>query len=195
MNILLQDINSFNINEKTFNENDFIKILSTEELLKIQNIKNFNRKMQFIIGRITLRKYLSTIFLKTPNDINISIKENGAITINESPKIYVSLTHSQNLVCAVINDSPIGVDIEYHKDRKDFLKLANFSFSKEIISSLLLKNEEEQKQIFYDEWTKKEALFKLKSSIDEKADLNTSPIFKTSFLSNKNFSSTIAYLK
>ncbi len=167
MKILISDINKFKINEKSFNENILMKFLSHEELLRLDNIKNVNRKLQFLIGRLTLRVHLGKVFSKKPNDINIFIKENGAILIKEDPQIYASISHSQNLVCVALNDQPLGIDIEYQKEKKDFLKLAKFSFNDNFAKMLSLKSPKEQKSFFYTEWTKKEAIFKLKSLAKE----------------------------
>ena len=49
------------------------------------------------------------------NSLNLRKDENGKW---QSDKIYISLSHSGNVVAAAVSDSSVGLDIEFFKERK-----------------------------------------------------------------------------
>ncbi|MFV9616349.1 MAG: 4'-phosphopantetheinyl transferase family protein, partial [Gammaproteobacteria bacterium] len=64
---------------------------------------------------------------------------------------YISLSHSKGLICFVISNFPVGVDIELADTKRDFLALAKIFMNDEEIQ-YLKQNKERQADIFYRTW-------------------------------------------
>ena len=188
-----------NLKENNIRNINYLSILSKSELERVKNFSSQKRKEEFILGRILLRTYLGKKLKKEEKNINIKIAKDGAILVLETlnnKQLFASISHSNNVVVVAIDYTPIGVDIEHKKDRKDFLKLSKVAFSDEKLI-LKIKNEnnlEKIKDYFYNAWTKKEALYKLESTLKNyKNDFNTP--YKINFTNKKlfnEFSFTIA---
>jgi hypothetical protein len=62
---------------------------------------------------------------------------------------YISVSHSNNIYACIIDDSPVGIDVEIHRDL-DFTKISK-RFFRQIISNSL---------DFYKHWCRAEAIAK-----------------------------------
>ena len=180
---------------------NYEKLLSHDELLRIDKFSSQKRKEEFILGRILLRTYLGKKLKKEGKDINIKVAKNGAILVLESlnnKQVFASISHSNDYVVVAIDYTPIGIDIELKKERKDFLKLSKVAFNDgKLISKIKNENDLEKiKEYFYNAWTKKEALYKLQSILKNyKTDFKTP--YKIKFTNKKlitDFSFNIAKL-
>lgn len=95
-------------------------------------------------------------------------------------KIYFSVSHTKEVLAIAFSTSPVGIDIEKHKEQVDLDKLIKrVSSNTDAITSLT---------DFYDLWTKKEAVFKLNGNlstfIPKNVDINESCLktFRFKFL-------------
>ena len=79
---------------------------------------------------------------------------------------YISLSHSNSLICFAIANSPVGIDIELANRNRDFLALAKTFMSNEEVQ-YLVQNKERQADIFYRTWCAKEAYYKAIPSTDQ----------------------------
>lgn len=86
--------------------------LKSQDSLRLQKIKDENRLLQFLVGRLLLKEYLHNDFF---------CFENGKVV---SDKLFVSLAHSYHFVVLATDDHPIGVDIEKIDETRDFQKIA-----------------------------------------------------------------------
>ena len=114
-------------------------LLSEGDKERYFNIANDHRRLQFLVGRMLIAENL-----KTP----VSITKNGKLS---AQNMFLSLTHSKNLVMLALDTNPVGIDAEDITHTRDFSKIANrlgFKSQKNAFS-------------FYLEWTKYEADFKL----------------------------------
>ena len=86
------------------------------------------------------------------NSLNLRKDENGKW---QSDKIYISLSHSGNVVAAAVSDSSVGLDIEFFNEKKFGKSLAN-----------RIATESEKERAFSERvcalWTRKESEFKRK---------------------------------
>lgn len=74
---------------------------------------------------------------------------------------HFNLSHSGEYVCLVIDESPVGVDIQQMRPLKNY-HLAECYFSERELSKLeACANEVEKLECFYDIWVKKESYAKL----------------------------------
>lgn len=196
MKLLISNIK----NEKAILKNsEYENILSTSELERVRKFSSQKRKNEFILGRILLRAYLSKKLRKEEKDININVAKNGAILILETlnnKQLFASISHSNDYVVVAIDYFPLGIDIELKKERKDFFKLSKVAFNdKNLIYKIKdEKDLEKIKDYFYNAWTKKEALYKLESTLKNyKNDFSSS--YKIKFINKKlinDFSFTIS---
>lgn len=72
---------------------------------------------------------------------------------------FCNISHSNQLVVSASSDTPIGVDIEYHK-QISIKDLYPDVFPADIWEVILSKEGEEMQQLFYDYWTKLESVLK-----------------------------------
>lgn len=88
------------------------------------------------------------------SDVEIIHQHNKPVF--KSVKVNFNITHSKNIVLAVFNKAPIGVDLEFMKEGRDFGK---------IMKRYSVEEEEKlTKESFYRFWTSHEANFKLNTS-------------------------------
>lgn len=133
--------------------------LNSEDCERFVRLKKTLRKYQFGIARCLVKQVLFEYF-------HIPLEHHYTLTdycvwrvIDTNRKFYISISHSKNIVVVAISlqNQPIGVDIEFQKDR-------NFP---ELIHSLGSENEKvlfqkspDKKRMFYRLWTAKEAYIK-----------------------------------
>lgn len=139
-------------------DNDLIKILSDEEIVRFKSIKNEKTKNQFLLGRALLRVNLAKEINIKPNLIKFVRTPNGKLELGDkSLNIHFNISHSQDIVVIAISENNVGIDAEFIKKR-DFINVASEYFSDE--ECLFIKNSNNQPDDFYIFWTLKEALIK-----------------------------------
>ncbi|WP_440876508.1 4'-phosphopantetheinyl transferase family protein [Thalassotalea sp. PLHSN55] len=138
--------------------------LSKRELATYKHKKSTKAQQQFLASRGFIKYHLAKHFSKTTNDIELVFDyENKLIKAIHSGCFlaWVSLSHSGTHIAIAYSRSisaRLGIDIECLARERDFLALAEISFS---------TNEQRQvagadnlKCAFYSYWTVKEALAK-----------------------------------
>ena len=104
------------------------------------HLKSVKRKKEFLACRILLNHF--------DENLKISYSENGSPNLNNHQ--YISISHSGNLVCIIISDKKIGIDIELISDKSLRLK-------EKFINSHHTKLNKEKSTLI---WCIKEAVFK-----------------------------------
>ena len=148
---------------ESFSPREYIKYLSAEEALKLEDFKSNSRKMEFIASRILRHRIVG--FDK------IEYNEVGAPYIKGRGFISISHTHSMAAL-AINNKFQIGLDLE--KQRENILSLKHKFMSEE--EELLFDTED--KKVVTKIWSAKEALYKLagRKGIHFKSELGLQPI-------------------
>ena len=117
-----------------------------EELISLStntdysHVKSEKRKKEFLACRILLN-YCN-------KNLKISYSENGSPNLNNHQ--YISVSHSGDLVCIIISDKKIGIDIEQISDKSLRLK-------EKFINSHHTKLNKEKTTLI---WCVKESVFK-----------------------------------
>ena len=132
---------------------------SLEDLIKLSNktdsshLKNKKRKKEFLACRILL-----SCFNK---NLRISYSKNGSPSLNNHQ--HISISHSGDLVCIIIAEKEIGIDIQRISEKT--LKIKD-----KFINAHHLKLQKEESTII---WCIKEAVFKFHKSgnLDFKKDI------------------------
>lgn len=141
------------------------EVLSGEEKKRADQILLQNDRDLFIISRVFLRKLLSFFLNIEAHAIQIEYNTNGKPYINSSCNLKFSISHSKNIILfGFIENSEIGVDIEYLKRKIAIDKVSEFLFSTNELIVFKNTKEELQQEKFIDHWTRKEAILKAKGS-------------------------------
>lgn len=125
----------------------YIKTEINKEITK-QKLKTIQSK----IGRLIV-KQVAEIFYNELNT-NITIENNKPKF--ENSNLNFNISHSNNIVAVAFDSMPLGLDIEYMKNRdfKSLLKRYNIN--------------SDSKNVFYQFWTEYEAEIKIQSKIEQK---------------------------
>ncbi|SCA56661.1 hypothetical protein MTBPR1_30031 [Candidatus Terasakiella magnetica] len=95
--------------------------------------KKKQRQEQSLAGRCLVRMLYSCFWATTECDLKIIVGENGEPLIRshlQSMPLWVSISHSNDFVCAVLSDHcPVGVDSEYIKANRDITTLVHKLYS------------------------------------------------------------------
>jgi 4'-phosphopantetheinyl transferase len=138
-----------------------LKLLSEAEIERIKSFHSSDRYHQFIITRAVLRILLARYSGIEPEQVEINSGNNGKPF---SPSCYFNLSHSHNLALYAFSlDSEVGIDLEYLEHR-NFARLAKRMMNQCEQQAFFWNTPEQQLQLFYAFWTKKEAEIKLQAS-------------------------------
>ena len=141
------------------------KTLSQDELERLSAYQFERDKERFIASRGSLRTLLTRYLQKShpkiaPKEIHFSYEPRGKPYIEDSA-ISFNLAHSGNLVLiAVIKNKRIGVDVEEMRTDRNIITLAKQLLSEKEYGTFLTLSEQEQLDLFYTDWTRKEAFLK-----------------------------------
>ncbi len=151
-----------NINKKSnININKLLKILSKEELIELNNKKNYKSFYKYVYSRYMLKYCLSKIFNINIKNIIINRMSNWSLYINNKDikKTNVSISYSNNIIiCAIwINVKKLWIDVEYKKyiSKKEIINLNN-----EILHEKEKKYHNNTLNDFLNIWTIKESFAK-----------------------------------
>jgi phosphopantetheinyl transferase len=123
--------------------------------------RNPKVKTNFLLARSVLRSLMHQV---TGNrDWNIIPDERGKPHIFSTAGasgLQISVSHTKGLVaCAVSDTGPIGIDVEYWRER-DFVALASYAFGPKEADEVQKAEQSERAKIFYRIWTLKESMAK-----------------------------------
>ena len=90
--------------------------------------------------------------------LNLHYEENGKPLADNC---FVSISHSENMIAVCTSDKPVGIDIEYIDDSRNFCRLADRFFKGKELEAF---NNSPNALTFYEIWTKKEAYSKILGS-------------------------------
>ncbi len=156
MKIFYLDINEYSV------DIDFLKSFGDRKFLSEK------KEIQHCYGRFLVKTAAKEFFMLNDTEI---------VIVNKKPRfknseLHFSISHSNNIVMAAFDENPVGLDIEFMKER-------NF---KEIFERYNYKGKNISKELFYKFWTEYEADIKLQGS----------PKTKITFPFKDNFMVTVA---
>ena len=138
--------------------------LSTDELLRAEKFYFEKDQNRFIMARGILRIILAGYLGMKPHEIRFEYTPFGKPQVaekNDNESIHFNLSQSENVVLyAITLNRNIGIDVERIKDSIDVVQVANRFFSPGEINALKRCNRENLAEIFFQYWTRKEALIK-----------------------------------
>ena len=121
--------------------------------------KNPQSQAESLCALICLEKLLKSVGLdKSFADMSIMREESGKPHFNDLP-LFFSITHSRALCAVALSNRPVGIDLEFIDQRRNFLDISKRFFSSE--ECIAIHNSTSVAKDFFALWTKKEALSKL----------------------------------
>ena len=157
-----------NINELCADEYQrTFEAMSPERKSKVERLKIQEDKKRTVAGEYLARKLISGEENIGFEKISIVTDDNGK-PYAENSKLHFSISHSDELVCAVVSDKKVGVDAEkIHDVRTSLTKRVCTERELAYIYGYVPSDEETENTLFYDSlvrffeiWTFKEAYFK-----------------------------------
>lgn len=164
MDIYREKISEFSQQEY---DNAF-SLLSSERQNAVLRMKFENDRKRSVLGEFLARKAISKQFEISQNDIIIKRTENGK-PYCENLNIHFSIGHCKDFVVCVVNDSPVGVDIEFIRPLD--LRVTRFACTEKDLAFLNSCDENQKELNFFRLWTAKEAFIKFHGKV--LADLKT----------------------
>jgi len=137
-------------------------ILSYDEKNQAEKFINVTLKNRYIISHGLLRHLLSFCTIIKPQDIQYSTNQFGKPFLkNDKYRVQFNISHSKDYAVYIIAlDYKIGIDIEWKDNTLNFQELIEFLLSPTEIIIFNKLDPETQFHMFYDIWTKKEAIIK-----------------------------------
>lgn len=147
-----------------FQTKNLAEILSADELARAEKFHFERDQRSFIIARGVLRMILGGYLDKNPHQLRFEYTSLGKPVLAEkigNATISFNLSHSDDVALyGVTLNRNIGIDVERIKDNVDVIQIANRFFSFGEINALERCNVENQAELFFKYWTRKEALVK-----------------------------------
>jgi len=157
-------IHVFLIQLKLFNYNEFLSYLSEGENQRAHKLKVEQKLKQFVITRGLLRQLLSKCLEKRPGEIEFSFGQHCKPYIKDkynSKSIEFNISHSGDYaLIAITLENAVGVDIEKVNSEIDYQLLSNRFFSDKEKNELINYADDEQLDVFYRAWVRKESFIK-----------------------------------
>lgn len=148
---------------------EFVDILSSDELIRASKFHFDRDKNWFIISRGLLSFFLNFYTSIPAAEIKFITNSFGkpSLSIDDnSTQLHFNLSHSKNFMSiGFSNDSHIGVDVELIKPLKDHLEIAKRFFSASEVEQLFSFSADKILDGFYSCWTAKKAVIKLTSEV------------------------------
>lgn len=139
--------------------NELSNLIDFEKKLKLEKLRNKNDKIRTLIGELLLRRLIVNNFNIDNNQIQFYKNQYGKPYLKEYHEFNFNISHSGEYVIVVIDNMPVGTDIEevkpidYEGIAKDYLSAEEYGY---ILSQVL----ECRLDSFYEIWTLKESYMK-----------------------------------
>ncbi|WP_019507798.1 4'-phosphopantetheinyl transferase superfamily protein [Pleurocapsa sp. PCC 7319] len=138
--------------------------LSTDEISRANKFRFPIHKRRFIVARGILRQLLGNYLQLSPDRIKFEYGDRGKPRLAASVVdgfLQFNVSHSEEYALyGFTHHHLIGVDLEYLRDMKDAVKLAERFFSPREFELLAAIDSEQQRKVFFKLWTAKEAYLK-----------------------------------
>jgi len=156
------DLWRISIKEQTSQFENLKKLLSKEELERVNRFHQQKDKIRFTLGKGTLRTILSLYLRCSPQDIRFEKGYNEKPFINyPQNNIAFNISYSHNWILIAVSSEAVGVDVEYINKEFDYSLVMENCFTEKEIKTIQSASPPEN--IFFRSWTRKEALLKATS--------------------------------
>jgi len=134
-----------------------LEVLSQDELKRSQDFKNETARNTYICSRLVMRRLFASYLKQPASELKFQTTQQGKpFLVGNTADLRFNLSHSGELILLAV--SPIielGIDLEQHKEIKNWEKIAQKVFDTEMIQ--VLKQDEQPERAFIRAWTEFEA--------------------------------------
>lgn len=144
----------------TLDTQDLLSLLTKEEVARSDSFRQQADANRFVTGRLITKKLLGYYGMIVPSAIVIQPGEKGKPVAHSDTSAVLppfNISHSGNKVLLAFSNDPVGIDIEQVKN-VELEILAEAVFSPEELH--LFRTADNSPDMFYQLWTRKEALLK-----------------------------------
>lgn len=140
----------------------FETLLSPEEHERARRFRQESDRLRFIQRRGWLRRILASVTGLDAAQMELGVTPHGKPTLLNGPsELSFNLACSQNwMLCAASSGQPVGVDLEHMNPTLEILEIASEHFSRSENAMLLAASGDQQRRLFTQLWTAKEAYLK-----------------------------------
>lgn len=142
---------------KTFEK--LMSYTSAEKQEIIKRYHNQNNAYQSLLADLLARLVICNQLHMNNQDIEFSYNKYGKPFLASHPLVSFNISHSGNWVVCMIDDHPVGIDIERIHSIDPYV--AKRFFSKDEFEDLMAKEDPLKLTYFYDLWTLKESFVKM----------------------------------
>ncbi len=140
-------------------------LLSDAEKERSEQFNSFKHRKKFIASHGFLHAALGYYIDTSAEDIKFSYKDNGKpVLIDEQnpQQLQFNMSHSGNIaILAICRNQSVGIDIEFIQRKSDWHGISKRFFTPNEQQALFKLPEAQQKDAFYQIWTRKEAHMKV----------------------------------
>jgi len=139
-----------------------LRILSVEERLRAAKFIGPELQGRFVIAHAALRLILSNYCHQSPERIGFKYGEHGkpALDSADVATVEFNLSHSTEIGLIAVSQTAVGIDVERYRLQTNPLEVGRTVFSPVELQLLEASPPEVQGRLFFDLWTRKEALLK-----------------------------------
>lgn len=150
---------------KSSNLVDFHKLLSEDELLRLDLIKSKEAKYAYIASRGLLRKIICCNFQLDNNSLDFSYSSDGkprfsCLTSPSAESKKFNLSHSGDYFILAIGEVELGIDIQFTGGNILFYRMLHNILDKQEMSEFSKLPLHDQNKAFYRIWSRKESVLK-----------------------------------
>lgn len=136
-------------------------LLSTREKKQSKKFFTANLRNRYIVARALLRSILAKHLGTLPQEIEFVRNRYGKPFVSGVKNIEFNMSHSYDYVCyAITSGMSVGLDIEFYNKEKNIFNIAQSVFTNQELSLFLSLSNFERQDLFFNIWTKKEAIIK-----------------------------------
>jgi 4'-phosphopantetheinyl transferase len=169
-------------------------LLSPDELARADRFRFDIHRERFTIIRAFLRKTIGLYLGLEPQNIRFSYGEHGKpfLLSVAGRRLYFNISHSEEFALfAFMRHQEVGIDIE--KIRPHFKEeIAKRFFSEEEYENLMQLPEEKRVEMFYEYWSRKEAILKTHGTGLFREDAQKNQIYVESIFIDPDYKAAFA---
>jgi 4'-phosphopantetheinyl transferase len=137
---------------------DIIPYLSEEKRDRIYRFININDSLRTLVGEKLIRLIIAEELGLTVEEILIKNDKFGKPYLSGADDFHFNISHSGDFVVCAVSCQPVGIDIEQIQPID--LNIVNNYFSGQEYEDLMMQNDRNRLDYFYDLWTMKESYLK-----------------------------------
>lgn len=151
----------------------FVGRLGSDENRRYQNFARRQRQLQFLLGRILVRLALADLTGMAPDTLGVIDRPGRAPQLQPLPwpclEPSFSISHSRQWIACVTGAGiKLGIDVEVSDCSRDIAALSRMALERDERRWLMRQRKETRMRAFYELWSSREALFKLRSAQDSR---------------------------